>query len=670
MRVTDEWPPTRMENPRSTIVDFVHERAECEPDRIAYVFLTDGERKEEVLTYGALEARARRIASALAAGGASGRPVLLLFDPGLDFSTALFGCFLCGAIAVPMYPPDPRDLASGIARVGRVVADSGAGLAIGTEMIRARFELGARTSAERVMLDWCIVDDALRMPEGDWRSVRPTGSDVAFLQYTSGSTGMPKGVMVTHDNIVAHGERVIATLGLDASTVVVSWLPVYHDMGLIGSILLPMQAGFRAVQMSPLAFLERPARWLEAIAHYRGTLSPAPNFAYDLVVRKTTNAERRALDLSTWRAAMNGAEPVRAETCECFIDAFAPSGFRREAMVPCYGLAEATLMVSGGPLGAGPVALAGDARLGAGDGDAPADDRVRRRLASSGRVVDGLEVAIVHPDTHRRVPDGDVGEIWIAGPTVAAGYWRRAEESAEVFGARCDGRGPWLRSGDLGFVRDKMLYVTGRRKDLIVVRGRNVHPQDLEDTAAGAHPALRPGGAAAFTLDDGSSERVAIVQEIVATDATTCADASAAIRAAVARQHALVVHAVVMIPPRTLPKTSSGKVRRRECRAALEGGMLRVLSGWPIAPGISSESSSETERLEAWLVRTIAELRGIATDRVRGTDALLSLGIDSADAAHVAAELEARLGRRVPLRLLMEQPTITALASALARESA
>ena len=341
-------------------------------------------------------------------------------------------------------------------------------------------------------------------------------------------------------------------------------------------------------------------------------------------------------------------------------------------MVPCYGLAGGDTDGERGAVGRRARRRDLDVDDGApGEGADPATDGRRAASRARGASWTASTVAIVDPRTLHRVPDGAIGEIWIAGPTVAAGYWRRAAETAEVFGARCEGQGSWLRSGDLGFVRDERLYVTGRRKDLIVVRGRNVHPQDLEDTAHRAHPALRPGGAAAFALEDGRGERIAIVLEVATEDLATCAEASAAIHAAVAREHALVVHAVVLIPSRTLPKTSSGKVRRQACRAALERGTLRVLHGWPVASETSTASPSpEAQRLEAWLVRTIAELRGIATDRVSGRDALLSLGIDSADAAHVAAELEARLGRRVPLRLLMEQPTIAALASALAREVA
>lgn len=649
-----------------TLVDVLAERAMRDAERLAHVFLVDGECQEERLTYGALAARAERVASALAACGAAGRPVVVLCDPGLEFIVAFYGCCLAGAIAVPLYPPDPRDIVGGIERIRRVVVDCGARFALGTDGVRARIA-GAD---EPLDLAWCEPGDTSLHAHDCWAAARPSRSDVAFLQYTSGATGAPKGVMVTHGNVIAHGELVTARLALNSATVVVSWLPVYHDMGLVGAVLIPMQVGCRSIQMSPLAFLERPGRWLAAITRYGATLSPAPNFAYDFVVRRTSIAERRGFDLHTWRGAMNGAEPVRAETCERFARAFAPCGFRREAILPCYGLAEATLMVSGARVGTGPrTAVVDAAALGAGRFvDARSNAIGSRVLVGSGSPVDALEVAIVDPETRRPCADGEIGEVWIAGPTVAAGYWGRPEETAAIFCAHiADGRGPFLRTGDLGVVRDGELWVTGRRKDLIVIRGRNYYPQDVEHTAERAHPALRPGGAAAFTIDDADAERLVVVQEIAASDIATCDAAIAAIRAAVAREHQLKAHAVVLIPAHALPKTSSGKVRRRECRAALARGDLPVVRGWPVGVMVRS---GDVAALEEWLRRTIADVRGVAVERVGRDDALVALGIDSADAAHVAAELEARLGRRVPLRLLMEQPTVAALATALAGESA
>lgn len=650
-----------------TIGDVLRHRAAIAPDEIAYTFLVDGEHEAQHVSYRDLERRARRIAAALT----SGDPVLLVFDPGLEFIAALFGCFLAGVVAVPTYPPDPRDLASGRRRVRRIADDAGARVALTTAAVRARLASGDEPASRP--LEWSVLEALPPESDASWRPAERAPEQVAFLQYTSGSTDDPRGVMITHANIMAHAARAAAMLAIDAASVVVSWLPMYHDMGLIGTVLIPMYVGCRAVQMSPLAFLERPRRWLQAISRYGGTLSPAPNFAYDLVLRKTSPAERAGLDLRTWRGALNGAEPVRAETCEQFIAAFAGCGLRREFFVPCYGLAEATLMVAAGPMRRGPLTMVVDGRALEAHRVAPSrrTTGMVRTLVASGTVVPGVQVAIVDPDRREARPDGEVGEIWVAGDIVAAGYWRRPEESAATFAAHCaDGRGPFLRTGDLGFVHDGLLFVTGRRKDLIVVRGRNLYPQDLEHAAAGAHAALRPGGGAAFAVDDGRSERVAIVHEIASDDPETWRAAVDAIREAITRAFLVEPHAVTLIPPKALPKTSSGKVRRRACRAMLEAGELTVLARWPDAGSADAPLRGNAAAIEAWLLRTIADIRNLPAGTVDRDAALVALGVDSAEAAHVAAELEARLGRRVPLALVMEQPTIGALASALGTVSA
>jgi acyl-CoA synthetase (AMP-forming)/AMP-acid ligase II/acyl carrier protein len=597
--------------------------------------------------------------------------VLLVFDPGLDFIAALFGCFLAGVVAVPTYPPDPRDLASGRRRLRRIADDAGATVALTTDAVRAR--LGGDDGREALPLAYRVIEALPAETDEAGQPAARAAEHVAFLQYTSGSTEDPRGVMVTHANLMAHAERAAALLAIDAASVVVSWLPVYHDMGLIGTVLIPMYVGCRAVQMSPLAFLERPRRWLQAITRWGGTLSPAPNFAYDLVLRRTSPADRAGLDLRTWRGALNGAEPVRADTCEQFIAAFAPYGLRREFFVPCYGLAEATLMVAAGPMRRGPVTMVVDGRALEAHRVAPSrrTTGMIRTLVASGTVVPGVEVVIVDPESHAARADGEVGEIWVAGDIVAAGYWRRPDETAATFGAHCaDGRGPFLRTGDLGFVHEGLLFVTGRRKDLVVIRGRNLYPQDLEHAAAGAHPALRRGGGAAFALDDGRSERLAIVHEIAADDPETRRAAVDAIREAITRTFLVEPHTVALIPPKALPKTSSGKVRRRTCRALLEAGELTVLLRWPDAGTAEAPLRGNAAAIEAWLLRTIAEIRNLPRGSIDRDAALVALGVDSAEAAHVAAELEARLGRRVPLGLVMEQPTIGALASALGAVSA
>ncbi len=642
-----------------TLAGLLRERATSEGQRVAYSFLVDGDDEERTLTYAALDHQARRIAVALERSGESATRAVLLYPPGLDFIAGLFGCFYAGVTAVPVYPPDPRNRESGLERVQRLAVDAGASMVLTTDALWAGIQPSTSGVSRLMQLEWCATDALGAGSEVAWRRPIVDPRDVALLQYTSGSTGAPRGVMVTHENILAQGGAVAAVLAMHASSIVVGWLPLYHDMGLIGTVLIPMQIGCRSVLLSPLAFLERPLRWLQALSRYGGTHSPAPNFAYDLCVRKIAPEQRRGLDLGAWTAAMNGAEPVRAESVARFAAAFEPCGFRREAFVPCYGLAEATLMVSGGPPGTpSPVHVVDVAAL---DRhrlvDVPPGTARSKEVVGCGAVVPGHEVVIVHPETRFECRADEVGEIWVAGPSVAAGYWGRADETTAVFGARLadSGRGPFLRTGDLGFMRNGAVVVTGRRKDVIVIRGRNHYPHDLERTAERAHPALRPGCGAAFAVTEDAEERLAIVHEIDPS-APDFEGIAKAIRSDIAREHQLHAHVIVLIPPKTLPKTSSGKVQRGEARLSFETGRL-------LAIAVSRAGSGGD--IARWLVDQIAELRDVPASDIHQDDVFLELGIDSAETAELLAALEERVGRPVPMRLFLEYPTIGALARAL-----
>jgi acyl-CoA synthetase (AMP-forming)/AMP-acid ligase II len=665
-----------------TVVDALRRRATSEGNRIAYRFLVDGEDDVRTLSYAELDGRSRRVADALRNRGARGARALLLYEPGLAFIAALFGCFRAGVVAVPVYPPDPRDPGAGLDRIQAIASDADAEVVLTNDALWAALEPAMHRVPELMQREWCATDALSLGSNAGWQEPFIDSDRIALLQYTSGSTATPKGVMVSHRNIMAQGRGVAEAVALSEESVVVSWLPLYHDMGLVGTVLIPMLVGCSAVQMSPLAFLERPLRWLRALTRYGGTLSPAPNFAFDLCVRRTTPAERRDLDLSRWVAAMNGSEPVRPDTCERFIAAFAPYGFRAEALMPCYGLAEATLMVAGGPAGEGPVMRRFD---GAGLArhriatSSPGTPGVRT-VVGSGRVLPGHEVRVVHPETARECLADEVGELWVRGACVAVGYWGRAGETAATFEACLEtGEGVFLRTGDLGFVRDGIVFVTGRHKDLIVVHGRNLYPQDLERTAERAHPALRAGGGAAFVLDDGDDARLAIVHEIDVHEGVSADEIVGATRNAVARAHGLRVHLIVLIEARTLPKTSSGKVQRRACRAALVGNELRIVHQWSAAGGLEDDDCGASlgrppigpgaGAIGDRLVELIAELRDMPATAIHRHDALPALGVDSAEAAQLAARLEAWLARPVPLSLLLAHPTIESLAAALGEGS-
>ena len=658
-------------------IEVLRRRARESPERRIYTFLDGEGRETATLTAGELDRRARAIAARLQADDGDrpddgARRVLLLFPPGLDFVAAFFGCLYAGAVAVPAYPPRSSRSSRGEPRLRGIAADCGAGAVLTLSSVASRQSVAAQVP-ELAAARWLAVDDAddPGSPEA-WREPRLAAADPAFLQYTSGSTAEPKGVVVTHGNLLHNEEVIQRAFGQSASSVVVGWLPLYHDMGLIGNVLQPLWSGGEAVLMAPLAFLQRPRRWLEAISRYRATTSGGPNFAYDLCLRKIRPADRQGLDLGSWQVAFSGAEPVRAETLERFAAAFAPHGFRRESFYPCYGLAEATLFVTGGDpeepflvRALDPAALAGN-RVEAAAGDGP-----RRDLVSCGRPAadPAQRLAIVDPGTSLPCPPGRIGEIWIAGPGVAAGYWNRPEETARSFGARLassdGGEKPFLRTGDFGFVAGGELFVTGRLKDLIILRGRNLYPQDVERTTERSHPALRPGGGAAFGVDRDGEERLVVVQEAEGGSPEELADAAAAIRRAVAEEHEAAVDDVVLVRRNTVPKTSSGKVQRFACRAAYLAGELTPLATPRAAPSASPVPlpGSGDAGLERVIVEEAARVARTSPERVDPRQPLLALGLDSLSAVELQSRLAERLGVIVPLTRILEGAGVIELAA-------
>ncbi|HEY7213223.1 MAG TPA: condensation domain-containing protein, partial [Thermoanaerobaculia bacterium] len=633
--------------------------------RRAFLFL-DGEGNETAaLTFGELDRRVDGVAAALDAQGARGERALLLFPPGLDFVVAFLGCLRAGAVAVPAYPPRPNRRQP---RLQAIARDAHARFVLSTTAIAAAAGRLCADIPELAGVVWMAIEDLGSHGE-EWDGPDPEPDAAAFLQYTSGSTADPKGVVVTHANLVHNEEAIRYGFGQTASSVVVGWLPLYHDMGLIGNVLQPLYSGGTAVLFSPLAFLQRPRLWLEAIGRYHATTSGGPNFAYDLCVRKIGEAERAGLDLSSWSVAFNGAEPVRAETLERFSAAFAPCGFRREAFFPCYGLAEATLFAAGGdPAGAPAVRTFRTADLLHHDAvEAPAGEAGARPLVGCGRPSPGQRIAVVDPQSGALCPSGRVGEIWIAGPSVAAGYWGRPEVSARLFHARtADGDGPFLRTGDFGFLAaDGELFVTGRLKDLIILRGRNYYPQDIEQTAERVDAALRPGGGAAFGIERDGEERLVVVQEVEHGRAGAPAPSilAEAIRRAVADEHEIAVEEVVLLRSGTLPKTSSGKVRRQACREGYLAGSLAVVGRSALAErdraegikALGSATPRDAIRSEA------ARVLRLDAGRLASDQPLVALGLDSLAAVELKAGIEARTGAVLSLAGLLSGATLASV---------
>jgi len=689
------------ERSHATIVEVAQHSAAASPSDVAYAYLGDGEAVSGELTRQALDARARAIATELARCGATGRAVLILCPAGLEYVASLFGCFYGRAIAVPAYPPTRTGLARTMPRIRAICEDCRPVAVLTTVAVREvlRGDAALRGLVEAIPL---VAVDELR-GEVDAALPEVTAADLALLQYTSGSTATPKGVLVTHGQLVANAALIEASSELSREDRVLSWLPPYHDMGLVGGILQPAFAGCLAILMPPDAFLRRPQRWLKAATTWRATVLLAPNFALDACVRRVDDEQRALLDLDPVRLVCIGAEPIRSETLERFVSAFAGCGFKREALFPCYGMAEATLMISAGSAHEPPIVheySAEQLELGEATHEtAGVPAHKIRALVSCGRAIGEERVLIVDPASCEELPDGRIGEVWVQSPAVASGYFERPEETAATFHAYAELRGtrervgPLLRTGDLGFLERGELFITGRLKDLIIVRGRNHAPQDIERTVQALDEALVMDGGAAFSIELEGAEQLVVVQEL---DKRTGKDPSAllaAIPEAIREAHDITPAAVVLIKRGSLGKTSSGKVQRRATRAAYIGGTLEVVESWH-APGAAATSSTPTvpapsmrseratlERIttrptaaaspraleiEKWLRERIAQKLGIAAEEIDPRDTLARYGVDSALAAELIDELERWLNLRLDTTISYDHPTIVSLSRALA----
>ncbi len=563
-----------------TLVDVLRHRAEYQGGKVAYRFLPDGEREAASVTYAELDRQARLIAGRLQGVAARGARALLMYPSGLEYVAAFFGCLYAGIIGVPVFPPQPNR------RPGRllsVAADCQADVILSAGVTAKQalpMPVEAMGANPRHAID---TSDAASWPgslAAQWQPPVLSDADIAFLQYTSGSTAEPKGVMVSHGNIMHNQKFLQEALESSAETVMVCWLPMHHDMGLIGFILASTYLGAACVMLPPAAFIQRPARWLEAISRYRATYSGAPNFGYELCIRSVAAEQRAAIDLSSWKVAANGAEPIRWSTLVSFQEKFGPCGFGPEVFRPCYGLAEGTLLVS---CGIAPQPIVSKSvhnsalelnRVVEAEGNA-------KILVSSGKIHREQKLAIVHPETRRICSEGEVGEIWISGPSAAQGYWNHPELNEANFRAHTadTNEGPFLRTGDLGFVQEGNVYVAGRHKDLIIIHGRNHYPQDIEQTVEACHAALRPGCGAAFSMEVDGQERLVIVSEVQRSHIRSLnrEEVEESIRRAVAAEHELDVFQIELVKPATVPKTSSGKIQRRLCRKKYLAGDLEKL---------------------------------------------------------------------------------------------
>ncbi|HEY9800292.1 MAG TPA: type I polyketide synthase [Leptolyngbyaceae cyanobacterium] len=664
-----------------TLVELLRYRALHQPHQTAYVFLQDGEVEAGRLTYQELDTQARAIAAYLQSKNAQGQRALLLYPPGLEFISAFFGCLYSGVIAVPAYPPRRNQKMS---RLQSIISDSQSSIALTTNSMLADIQNRLNEEQQSAAMHLLATDDIANDLATNWQQPEINSNTLAFLQYTSGSTSNPKGVMVSHGNLLYTLADLHVGWQHTPESVMVSWLPTFHDLGLIYGVLEPLNFGFPCYLMPPASFLQKPLRWLEAISRYGGTHSAAPNFAYDLCASKITEEQKANLDLSTWQMALNAAEPISCATIDKFIKAFAVCGFRTDTLCPGYGLAETTLKVSTVHCDQPTVLF----HVSSTDFEqhrvvtVPPDAENCQTWVGCGEVALDTKVVIADPERLTRCAPDEVGEIWVAGACVAQGYWNHPQATKETFQAYTadTGEGPFLRTGDLGFLIDGQLCVTGRIKDLIIIGGKNHYPQDIERTVEACHPALKPNCGAAFSVTVGSEERLVVAQEVERSHLRKLnqTQVMSAIRQAVSEQHELQVYAIVLLKTASIPKTSSGKIQRRACQSGFLANTLDVVASWqessPQSQTNNSESNKVTtqpknyqklqavEEIKKWLIANIAARLGSSTQDIDIHKPLVEYGLSSMVAVGISGELQEWLKRPLSPTLLYDYSTIESLA--------
>jgi len=669
-------------------VNLLIKRAETQPHQVAYTFLKDGETEEFNLTYQKLDQRAREIAAYIQLFCKPGDRALLLYPSGLEFIEAFFGCLYAKVVAVPAYPPRQNQ---NMSRLQKILKDAQATVILTTKSLLSNIEIRLAENLKLTELHYIATDILPIEKLSSWQEPELNSDTLAFLQYTSGSTGTPKGVIVSHGNIIYNQQMIELAFQHDETAIGMGWLPLFHDLGLIGNVLQPLYVGFPCILMSPTAFLQKPVRWLQAISRYRATTSGGPNFAYDLCTNRISPEQKETLDLSSWKVAFNGSEHIRAETLQRFSEAFYECGFRPETFYPCYGMAETTLLVSGGIFNREPVLKHVQA-------EAMKQNQIiafetpqknSKILVGCGCTILEQDIIIVDPNAQVQCPPEQVGEIWVAGKNVAQGYWNRKSETQATFAAYLSDthEGPYLRTGDLGFLDPKgELFITGRLKEVIIIRGRNYYPQDIEQVAQKSHPALRPNSGAAFSVDFEGQERLIIAHETKRSylPRLNITEIVSAIRRAVSEEFDLQVYSVLLLKTNSIFKTSSGKLQRLKCRSAFLNGQLNVIGYNELKLSTDSQQdidnpnhyTKEANRLAAsasiicqWLVNRLAERLDLDPTHINVDKPIAEYGLDSLTAISLSGELQEWLGRPLPVTFLYDHPTIAALSQYLSKSA-
>lgn len=714
----------------STLVSLLRWRTSISPDLKIFTYLTDGKSKEKSLTFAELDRKARAFAATLQEKGLEGERALLLFPPGLDYVVAFFGCLYAGVIAVPAYPPDPNRLNRTLPRLQAIVRDAQATMALTNDTIMTMIKvlklgsklgdtmdklpllrkfkttmkhfstskIGIASDSDLGNLQWISSNDVLDHKAEKWQQPQLESNSLAFLQYTSGSTGNPKGVMLTHGNLIANNREIIEGFGIKPGDETVFWLPIYHDMGLIGGIIQPIISAMPTTLLSPIHFLQRPISWLEAISkrvkNGARVISGGPNFAYDLCTKKITEEQLANLDLSTWKTAFSGAEPVRPETLDRFYNVFSKAGFKKQHYLSCYGLAEATLYVSGvypnqvperihldyKALQKSNVKIADEGRSGS------------VTMVSCGRPSAHTQIQIVDPNTLKPVGNDKAGEIWVKGPSISGGYWNQKELSEATFDNWLDDKkedGPYLRTGDLGYMQGNALFITGRAKDLIIIRGRNYYPQDIEHTVEKAHELLKPGCSAAFSISENSEEHLVVVAELRSAKNIPHEEIIHAVKQAISEVNEIAVQHLVLIKPKSIAKTSSGKIQRKATKQAYLDEKLATLYSWDfsgsepqtqieyeeeslveaaVPPQQEAKPTAASREIEEWIIKHLSTTLGVDKKEIETNKPFVSFGLDSAQAIGMVGEIEQWTEQTLSPTIIWDYPTIESLALYLSGE--
>jgi acyl-CoA synthetase (AMP-forming)/AMP-acid ligase II/acyl carrier protein len=660
----------------SNLIALLNFRASIQSEKIAYTFLSNGGKQQISLTYQQLNDKAKIVAAYLRNSGyGSKERALLLYSPGIDYIIAFFGCLYAGIVPVPVYPPRPN---RSLSRLQLIVNDVEAKIALTSTSIFASIEHQFEQIPELKNLFWLATDNLyenIDLANNNVSYVKD--DDIALIQYTSGSTGNPKGVVITHRNIISNSALIYKCFGHTSASRGVSWLPCYHDMGLIGGILQPLYGGFPVTLFSPLDFLRQPLLWLKTISECRATTSGAPNFAYEMCIDKINSEAKKSLDLSCWDLAFIGAEPIRAKTLDDFAEAFAECGFKKSAFYPCYGMAEATLIISGIDKQELPVVTKNNNLVN------------HKEIVGCGKVNSGQKVIIVNLDTNKLCLDKEIGEIWIEdNDCIALGYWNNKQLTKEIFQPKItEHQTNYLKTGDLGFIEQGELFITGRIKDIIIIRGQNYYPQDIEKTIEQSHCALKADSNAVFTVQVDAQEQLVVVQEVKRTYLKKLGiiqsnhelstqklevEIKATMRASISQECGLNIYDIQLIKTGTICKTSSGKIQRFLCKEKYLNEVEAIKSQKSQSLGKSEQKANitnqvNTKAIQDWLSRWLSNKLNIPLEQIDPTQAFAEYGIDSVMAVELAQDLEEWLPFNLEIEptLAWNFPSIEALASYL-----